>query len=305
MLIFARFKVLTMFKLIRSSILAGMAIGCGAFGFLASGVQSEAYGSLFGAVLFSFGLISVVAYKLSLYTGTAGFIKKNEVGKLFLILAGNIVGCFIMGMVSRVSHLEINQAAQNLLSLRLERGPLCCGLLGIPCGFMMTTAVTFARRQHYIPLLLAVPLFIVCGFVGNCDVFADCFAEKERFLHNKGHTVAQILKVDIIYVNTVYCYSALLRCVKTAQQCQHYTFAAARCTDDGDNVAFVNGEINVTENNVFAKSFGQMSDFKNFAHCQLPSFPLYSLLRSSKMLPRSGWLYVPAAITSGSTFTSS
>ena len=172
MLIFARFKVLTMFKLIRSSILAGIAIGCGAFGFLASGVQSEAYGSLFGAILFSFGLISVVAYKLSLYTGTAGFIKKNEVGKLFLILAGNIVGCFIMGMVSRVSHLEINQAAQNLLSLRLERGPLCCGLLGIPCGFMMTTAVTFARKQHYIPLLLAVPLFIVCGFT-HC--VADAF----------------------------------------------------------------------------------------------------------------------------------
>ena len=113
-----------MFKLIRSSILAGIAIGCGAFGFLASGVQSESYGQLFGAILFSFGLITVVAYKLSLYTGTAGFIKKNELGKLFIILGGNIVGCFIMGLVSRVSHLPIHEAAQNVLSLRIERGPL-------------------------------------------------------------------------------------------------------------------------------------------------------------------------------------
>ena len=161
-----------MFKLIRSSILAGMAIGCGAFGFLASGVQSQAYGQLFGAILFSFGLISVVAYKLSLYTGTAGFIKKNEIGKLFIILGGNIVGCIIMGLISRASHLQIYEAAQNVLSLRIERGPLFCGLLGIPCGFMMTTAVTFARRQHYIPLLLAVPLFIVCGFT-HC--IADAF----------------------------------------------------------------------------------------------------------------------------------
>ena len=153
-----------MFKLIRSSILAGMAIGCGAFGFLASGVQSQAYGQLFGAILFSFGLISVVAYKLSLYTGTAGFIKKNELGRLFIILGGNIVGCIIMGLITRASHLPIYEAAQNVLTLRIERGPLFCGLLGVPCGFMMTTAVTFARRQHYIPLLLAVPLFIVCGF---------------------------------------------------------------------------------------------------------------------------------------------
>ena len=161
-----------MFKLIRSSILAGMAIGCGGYGFLASGIQSETYGQLFGAILFSFGLITVVAYKLALYTGTAGFIRKNEVGNLFVILGGNIIGCIVMGLLSRLSPLDMQDAAQNVLSLRLERGPLRCGLLGIPCGFMMTTAVTFARKQHYIPLLLAVPLFIVCGFT-HC--IADAF----------------------------------------------------------------------------------------------------------------------------------
>ena len=161
-----------MWKIIRSSILAGFAIGCGGFGFLATGIQSEAYGPLFGSILFCFGLMTVVSYKLALYTGTAGFIKKNEVGKLFLILGGNIIGCFIMGLMTRVSPLDIQTAAQNVLTLRLERGPLFCGLLGIPCGFMMTTAVTFARKQSYLPLILAVPLFIVCGFT-HC--VADAF----------------------------------------------------------------------------------------------------------------------------------
>ncbi len=161
-----------MTKLIRSSILAGIAIGCGGYGFLASGIQAETFGPLFGSILFSFGLMTVVAYKLSLYTGTAGFIKKNEVGQLMIILLGNIIGCFIMGLVARLSPMDIQGAAQNVLSLRIDRGPLRCGLLGIPCGFMMTTAVTFARRQHYIPLLLAVPLFIVCGFT-HC--IADAF----------------------------------------------------------------------------------------------------------------------------------
>ena len=45
-------------------------------------------------------------------------------------------------------------------------------LLGIGCGLLMTTAVTFARQKHYLPLLFAVPLFIICGFT-HC--VADAF----------------------------------------------------------------------------------------------------------------------------------
>ena len=69
-----------MLKTLRSSIFAGLYIGTAGFGFLASGIQSETYGPLVGAVLFSLGLLSVVGYKLKLYTGTAGFIQKNEIG---------------------------------------------------------------------------------------------------------------------------------------------------------------------------------------------------------------------------------
>ena len=161
-----------MLKTLRSSIFAGIYIGTAGFGFLASGIQSETYGPLVGAILFSLGLLSVVGYKLKLYTGTAGFIQKNEVGNLFFILFGNILGCLCLGLISRISTMDIQGAAQKVLELRLETGALRCGLLGIPCGFLMTTAVRFAREKHYIPLLLAVPLFIVCGFT-HC--VADAF----------------------------------------------------------------------------------------------------------------------------------
>lgn len=161
-----------MIRLLRSSIFAGIAIGTAGFGFLASGVQSEAYGSLFGAVLFSFGLLTVVGYKLKLYTGTAGFINKNEIVELFLILMGNILGCLCVALLSRVTPLHIQEAAQNILELRLRTGALRCGLLGIGCGFIMTTAVQFARQKQYLPLLFGVPLFIVCGFT-HC--VADAF----------------------------------------------------------------------------------------------------------------------------------
>ena len=159
-------------KLLRSSIFAGICIGTAGFGFLASGIQAETYGSLVGAVLFSLGLLAVVGYKLKLYTGTAGFIEKNQVGELFLILLGNIIGCLCLALLARVSPMDIQGAAQNILELRLRTGALRCGLLGIGCGFLMTTAVTFARQEKYLPLLFGVPLFIVCGFT-HC--VADAF----------------------------------------------------------------------------------------------------------------------------------
>ena len=161
-----------MLKILRSSIFAGICIGTAGFGFLASGIQAETYGSLAGAVLFSLGLLAVVGYKLKLYTGTAGFIEKNQVGELFLILLGNIIGCLCLALLARVSPMDIQGAAQKILELRLRTGALRCGLLGIGCGFLMTTAVTFARQEKYLPLLFGVPLFIVCGFT-HC--VADAF----------------------------------------------------------------------------------------------------------------------------------
>ena len=186
-----------MLKTLRSAIFAGIYIGTAGFGFLASGIQSEVYGSLVGAVLFSLGLMAVVGYKLKLYTGTAGFINKNEVGQLFLILLGNIIGCLCLGLLSRVSPMDIQSAAQKVLELRLKTGALRCGLLGIPCGLLMTTAVTFARKGNMLPLLFAVPLFIVCGFT-HCvaDAFYYC-AVPVAFL--KAHAL-QILGVYVCIV---------------------------------------------------------------------------------------------------------
>ena len=152
--------------------MAGMTIGVAGFGYLASGVQSEVYGTLIGAILFSFGLLTVLGYKLALYTGTAGFIKKNEVGNLLVILLSNILGCFILALLTRLSPMDLQTPAQAILQGRLNTGALRCGLLAIGCGFIMTTTVAFARKGNVLPLLLGVPLFIVCGFP-HC--MADAF----------------------------------------------------------------------------------------------------------------------------------
>ena len=145
-------------SIISSSVLSGIAIGTAGFGYLASGKD------IVGAVLFAFGLATVVHYSLKLYTGTAGFIRRGELGTLFLILFFNLVGCALMGLMARCSPLPLQETAQGILEGRLAMGALRGGVLSIGCGFVMTTAVTFARQDKMLPLIFGVPLFIVCGF---------------------------------------------------------------------------------------------------------------------------------------------
>lgn len=142
---------------LRSSFLAGVCVGIAGFGYLAEK-------SIVGAVLFAFGLLTVVHYALKLYTGTAGFIRKGEVGRLFLILGGNIIGCLAIALIARCSPMPLQDTATGILSARLAIGPLKGGILAIGCGFIMTTAVTFSRQGKHLPLLFGVPLFIMCGF---------------------------------------------------------------------------------------------------------------------------------------------
>ena len=100
--------------------------------------------------------------------------------------------------------MDIQGAAQKVLEFRLETGAIRCGLLGIPCGFLMTTAVRFAREKHYIPLLLAVPLFIVCGFTHCVADAVDYTCVPVAFL--KAHALNVIgVYVCIVLGNLIGC----------------------------------------------------------------------------------------------------
>ena len=158
------------FSIASRAIFAGICIGIAGWGFLVD--------KTIGMFLFIFGLATVVSYKAKLFTGMAGYVesKQDFWYLLLLILPGNILGCLLVALVSRVTLLTIHEAAYNVLQSRLATGPLACGLLAIGCGILMTSAVNFAKRGkefgHWVPLLFAVPLFIHCGFP-HC--IADAF----------------------------------------------------------------------------------------------------------------------------------
>ena len=176
---------------LRSAVMAGVCVGLVGFGYLAEK-------SIIGAVVFSFGLLAVVAYRLKLYTGTAGFFRRGEFGQLMLILLGNIAGCLLVALLARCSPMPLQQTAQTILEGRLANGPLFGALLAVGCGFIMTTVVTFARKGNVLPLLFGIPLFINCGFP-HC--VADAFyylCVPVDFLH------ANLLAVTVFYLSIVF-----------------------------------------------------------------------------------------------------
>lgn len=176
---------------LRSAVMAGVCVGLAGFGYLAEK-------SIIGAVVFSFGLLAVVAYRLKLYTGTAGFFRRGEFGQLMLILLGNIAGCLLVALLARCSPMPLQQTAQTILEGRLANGPLFGALLAVGCGFIMTTVVTFARKGNVLPLLFGIPLFINCGFP-HC--VADAFyylCVPVDFLR------ANLLAVTVFYLSIVF-----------------------------------------------------------------------------------------------------
>lgn len=152
-------------QLLRLSIAAGAAIGIAGYIYLT-------LHDLAGAVLFAFGLMTVVNYKLKLFTSTAGFIHRTQFPQLAFLLVGNIVGCLLVALLTRAAALPLNGVAEEMILTRLDNGWLNSGLLSIGCGVIMTISVTFAYRGNIIPLLFGVPLFIKAGFP-HC--MADAF----------------------------------------------------------------------------------------------------------------------------------
>ena len=165
-------------NLLRSAFMAGICIGIAGFGFL-SLKAGDNY--LAGCVIFAFALIAVVNYKLALYTGTAGFIKKNEFGFLGKVLLGNIIGCATLSLLTRLSPMPLQETAQALLQSRLDLGIVNGSILSTACGFIMTTAVTFARKDNMLPLFFGVPQALESHFSRVVPSAGGC-----RFDHCSG-----------------------------------------------------------------------------------------------------------------------
>ena len=120
-------------KTFTPAILAGICISIGC-------VVNLRVGGVAGAVLFAFGLTTVVYYGLKLYTGTAGFIRRQGDWLMLLtVLFGNIIGCLLTAWLIAYAQPDCVEPAAKILTGRLAKGPWACFLLedaafGVGCA---------------------------------------------------------------------------------------------------------------------------------------------------------------------------
>ena len=149
-----------------SALLAGVCISIGC-------IVNLQVGGIVGPILFTFGLITVVHYQYKLYTGTAGFIKNTtDFLNLGYILLWNVIGCLFTALLMYEAIPDLYDKVVPIINQRESQSILSSLFRAIFCGFLMTTAVQFARENRWLPLLWAVPVFILAGFYHS---IADSF----------------------------------------------------------------------------------------------------------------------------------
>lgn len=152
------------------AILAGIAISIGCIVFLS--VQNKVAGS----ILFALGLLTILAFRLNLFTGKAPYICTNKPKYIIfvgIVWLGNFVGSWSTAflvkytsvynkIIERCEEIAVAKSSDNLLSLLI---------LGVFCGILMFIAVDAFNKNadivnFYITLLIifCVSVFILSGF---------------------------------------------------------------------------------------------------------------------------------------------
>lgn len=141
----------------KKSILAGMLIGIGGTAYLCSASKE------LGALLFAVGLLAVIAFECSLYTGKVGYMSRPaEILKLVIICGRNFIGSAIIGALA---YSMIGEQAAAVTTAKLAQPMLLVFEKAILCGALIYLAVELYRRTENIWLVvLPIMIFVVCGF---------------------------------------------------------------------------------------------------------------------------------------------
>lgn len=135
-----------------SAILAGIFISLGC-------IIYTIIGGPLGAFLFSFGLVAVLSYKASLFTGMIGYaeIDTSDITQILLTILGNLGGVALMVLLAGLAGLSLNQPDISLLYI-FPRS-IMCGMM----MYIMVEGVKNSQSDVKNLLLLGVPLFILSG----------------------------------------------------------------------------------------------------------------------------------------------
>lgn len=146
-----------------NSLYAGLCISIGCVAYMKTGR------GLLGAVLFSLGLLTVMALKYDLYTGKTcrlEWVKKPF--RLIGCLIGNVIGCLAASLIFR--DIEgVKAMASSIVSGKLMRTDAAVLSSSVLCGILIAIAV---KSGEAINAIFAVMIFILCGAE---HIVADAF----------------------------------------------------------------------------------------------------------------------------------
>lgn len=161
--------------MIGRSVLAGVFISVGAVCYLNNP-------NIIGAILFSIGIMAVIALDCPLYTGKIGFINKNNYGDMGVVLACNLIGSFGSGVIYGLCAPDnVYATANNIIVHKLDQPYLTQFIMGIGCGICIYLCVLFANKFSN-PILIALPIvvFITSGY-NHCIADTFYYAVYDKF----------------------------------------------------------------------------------------------------------------------------
>lgn len=134
------------------SIIGGFLISIGCL------IYAKMGGGVLPAVLFSFGLISILMFGFSLYTGAVGYIvEKRNFLNILIIFIGNIVGCVPF-------YLLYNDFSRELFNQKIEQNLGIVFFKAFICGVIIYLCVEASKsKKNLWYSLLGVSAFILSG----------------------------------------------------------------------------------------------------------------------------------------------
>ena len=133
-----------------NSIIAGLLIGLGVI------INTQTQPPILGALLFSFGLLTIIQLELPLFTGKVGFLGEH----LFQILLFNFIGISIAFYLYCLSNPEYYNILHDAAAMKFSKTYIQMLFGGIFCGMLIHFAVKC--KTSYLTAM-AVIIFILIG----------------------------------------------------------------------------------------------------------------------------------------------
>ena len=140
------------------SIVSGICVSLGCICYLS--IENK----IVGAFLFSVGIISIITYGLTLYTGRIGVVKSlSDVIDSILYLFGNMCGSMITYCIMQLTPIynKIQEPLQNIVAYKTSLSLLELFILGMFCGVLMLFATK--NTKNLILPVLCIAVFILIG----------------------------------------------------------------------------------------------------------------------------------------------